>query len=143
MNLKELDRTVRSLVTCKLLGCKGELPADKLPPSTVLVVNDKYSNKKKKVRIASAVQRETTQEAQSTRSAVDDDRRLFLQAAIVRVMKTRKTLTYQLLIQEVVEQSKARFSPSIPMIKKCIEDLMEKQYLERSQKEANVLNYIA
>jgi cullin 2 len=58
-------------------------------------------------------------------------------------MKTRKLLTYQLLIKEVVEQSKARFSPSIPMIKKCIEELMEKQYLERDQTDTSRLSYIA
>lgn len=65
------------------------------------------------------------------------------QAAIVRVMKTRKQLTYQLLINEVVEQSKGRFLPSIPQIKKCIDELIDKQYIERSDQEKNVLNYIA
>lgn len=42
-----------------------------------------------------------TQEMEQTRSAVDEDRKMYLQAAIVRIMKARKVLRHNALIQEV------------------------------------------
>ncbi|CAG8780117.1 17510_t:CDS:10, partial [Gigaspora margarita] len=74
---------------------------------------------------------ETHQENDATRRSVDEDRKLYLQASIVRVMKSRKSLTHPLLVQEVINQAKSRFNPSMPMIKKCIEQLLEKQYIQR------------
>lgn len=43
----------------------------------------------------------TFQEMEQTRSAVDEDRKMYLQAAIVRIMKARKVLRHNALIQEV------------------------------------------
>lgn len=77
-----------------------------------------------------------------TQSSVDEDRKLYLQAAIVRIMKSRKLLNHNLLIQEVINQSKQRFNPSISLIKKCIEMLIERQYIERT-KNKDEYSYIA
>jgi cullin 2 len=64
-------------------------------------LNLKYSNKRTKFRIAGTVQRETPQEVEQTHHAVDEDRKMYLQAAIVRIMKSRKILKHNQLIQEV------------------------------------------
>jgi cullin 2 len=70
-------------------------------PETVLTLNLEYSNKRTKFRITAALQRESPQEVEQTLSSVDEDRKLYLQAAIVRVMKSRKILRHNALIQEV------------------------------------------
>lgn len=67
----------------------------------------------------------------------------FLQAAIVRIMKVRKILRHNVLIQEVLGQSKARFVPSISLIKKCIETFIDKQYLERTPNSTDEYSYVA
>jgi hypothetical protein len=70
-------------------------------PETVLTLNLEYNNKRTKFRITAALQRDSPQEVEQTLSAVDEDRKLYLQAAIVRVMKSRKVLRHNALIQEV------------------------------------------
>lgn len=56
-------------------------------------------------------------------------------------MKARKQTKHNSLIQEVIQQSRSRFSPNIQMIKKCIEALIEKGYMERAS--TDEYSYIA
>lgn len=66
------------------------------------------------------------------------DERLWLQidAAIVRVMKTRKTLSHKLLVQELLIQLK--FPMRAQDLKKRIESLIDREYLERDEQNPNV-----
>ena len=47
------------------------------------------------------------------------------------VTRQRKELNHQKLIAEVIQQLTARFKPDINMVKKRIESLIEREYLER------------
>lgn len=64
-------------------------------------------------------------ESNDVMRTVDEDRRMLLQATIVRIMKARKTLKHAQLIQEVVQQVQSRFQPKIPDIKKAIDQLLD------------------
>ena len=79
---------------------------DSLNQQSVISLNLKYTNKRTKFRIAGTVQKETPQEIEATHHAVEEDRKMYLQAAIVRIMKSRKLLKHNALIQEVLSQSK-------------------------------------
>ena len=71
---------------------KGDVP---------LNLNLDYNNKRTKFKITVVQPKEQQQEIEITHSAVDEDRKLYLQAAIVRIMKARKVTKHTLLIQEV------------------------------------------
>ncbi|KAG2320880.1 hypothetical protein Bca4012_056093 [Brassica carinata] len=58
-------------------------------------VNDKFTSKFDKVKIGTVVaQKETEPEKQETRQRVEEDRKPQIEAAIVRIMKSRKILDH-------------------------------------------------
>jgi len=136
----ELKDTIKSLLFFKIIRPTRAIQKD-FEASDTFIVNEKFQSKRKKFKITATLQSESDQQSAQTRKLIEDDRKLFLQASIVRVMKSRKVLRHNLLINEVIEQSKARFHPSIPLIKKCIEQLIEKEYLER--RESDEYSYVA
>ncbi|KAJ3069928.1 Cullin-3 [Podochytrium sp. JEL0797] len=78
-----------------------------------------------------------------TLEKVEEARRHQVEAAIVRIMKSRKRLEHNTLVVEVTEQLRARFMPTPGMIKTRIEGLIEREYLERDVKERRIYNYMA
>ncbi|MFT7800578.1 cullin-2 isoform X1 [Arapaima gigas] len=141
MNEKELVKTIKSLLDVKMINHDSN--KEDIETESTFSLNMTFTSKRTKFKITTSMQKDTPQEMEQTRSAVDEDRKMYLQAAIVRIMKARKVLRHNALIQEVINQSKARFNPSISMIKKCIEVLIDKQYIERSQTSADEYSYVA
>ena len=69
------------------------------------------------------------------------DRQYQIDAAVVRVMKTRKSLSHKLLVAEVLQQ--LRFPLAASDLKKRIESLIEREYLERDAGSKDLYNYLA
>uniref|UniRef100_A0AAY4DIV2 Cullin family profile domain-containing protein n=1 Tax=Denticeps clupeoides TaxID=299321 RepID=A0AAY4DIV2_9TELE len=141
MSEKELQKTIKSLLDVKMLNHDSQ--KEEIEAESTFSLNMSFTSKRTKFKITTSMQKDTPQELEQTRSAVDEDRKMYLQAALVRIMKARKVMRHNALIQEVINQSKARFNPSISMIKKCIEVLIDKQYIERSQSSADEYSYVA
>ncbi|KAL7417955.1 Cullin-domain-containing protein [Mrakia frigida] len=106
-------------------------------------LNYSYKSKKVRVQLNQPMKAEQKTESAQVMKDVDEDRKYLIQATIVRIMKARKTLAHSALINEVVTGVSGRFAPNIPMIKKQIEQLVEKEYLERADGDRNTYNYLA
>ena len=114
--------------------------------SDMFVVNDRFHSKQRRIRIANMSKRKSTNETSEEErakvlEAVTRDRLYLIDAVLVRIMKARKTILHQQLIPQVTEQVKFGAQPSD--IKKRIESLIEREYMERDQKDRHRYNYLA
>ncbi|EFA79173.1 cullin C [Heterostelium album PN500] len=120
-----------------------EAPNKNIEESDVFFFNTKFKSKLFRVKIMSVVQKETPVEATETRQKVDEDRKHQIEASIVRIMKARKTMDHSNLISEVIKQLQSRFVPNPIIVKKRIESLIEREYLERSKQDRKQYIYMA
>ncbi|KAF8885741.1 Cullin repeat-like-containing domain protein [Infundibulicybe gibba] len=84
-------------------------------------LNPGFKSKKIRVNLNLPIKAEVKAESSDVLKAVDEDRKYVIQATIVRIMKARKTMKNQGLIQEVISQISQRFAPKIPDIKKRVD----------------------
>ncbi|KAN0127343.1 Cullin domain containing protein [Lactarius tabidus] len=106
-------------------------------------LNPNFKSKKIRVNLNQPIKAEVKAESSDVLKTVDEDRKYVIQATIVRIMKARKTMKNQPLIQEVISQISQRFTPKIPDIKKAIDTLLEKEYIERVDGTRDTFAYVA
>jgi len=127
-------------------------------------VNSKFTSPRYRVKINRIQQKETKKETQETHERVALDREFETQAAIVRIMKTKKEYPHVNLMADVIDATKKRGTMSPAEIKKQIDRfvgifhrsislanipcrLIEKDYLCRLEEEdpatVNVYGYVA
>ena len=94
-----------------------------------------------RVKINAIQLKETQEEQKQTEQQVFADRQHAVDAAIVRLMKTRKTMSHPNLVAELFEQ--CRFPMEQADIKKRIESLLERECLARDDKDKNIYHYVA
>jgi len=137
-----LRTTLLSLVKAKVLKMD---PADneEIEKTHKFSLNKSFKSKRTKVNINVPVPQQVKEESDVTHKTVEEDRKLAIQAAIVRIMKMRKRLQHANLMTEVVSQLQTRFKPKITLIKKCIDILIEKEYLERVEGQKDMYAYVA
>ncbi|XP_062856577.1 cullin-4B [Trichomycterus rosablanca] len=137
----ELRRTLQSL------ACGKARVLSKTPKSKDIEDGDKFScnndfkHKLFRIKINQIQMKETVEEQASTTERVFQDRQYQIDAAIVRIMKMRKTLSHNLLVSEVYNQLKFPVKPAD--LKKRIESLIDRDYMERDKEISNQYNYVA
>uniref|UniRef100_A0A8K9V173 Cullin 3a n=1 Tax=Oncorhynchus mykiss TaxID=8022 RepID=A0A8K9V173_ONCMY len=144
---RELVRALQSLACGKPTQrvLTKEPKSKEIENGHVFTVNDQFTSKLHRVKIqtVAAKQGESDPERKETRQKVDDDRKHEIEAAIVRIMKSRKRMQHNVLVAEVTQQLRARFLPSPVVIKKRIEGLIEREYLARTPEDRKVYTYVA
>ncbi len=74
---------------------------------------------------------------------LEEDRKVLIDASIVRIMKARKVLDHNSIVAEVTQQLSSRFSVLPALIKKRIETLIERDYLSREEDDRRTYRYVA
>ncbi|KAF1777552.1 Cullin protein, neddylation domain [Phytophthora cactorum] len=128
LSVDVVKRIMHSL-SCGKYKLLTKTPAGKtISTSDQFAVNKTFASPMRKLRIPMA----SLEESHSQKN-VEEDRSIAIEAAIVRIMKARKTLQHQQLISE----------PNLKVIKRRIEALIDREYLERDPDQANTYRYLA
>ncbi|XP_064185316.1 cullin-4B isoform X2 [Anguilla rostrata] len=137
----ELRRTLQSLA-CGKARVLSKTPKSKdVEDGDKFSCNDDFKHKLFRIKINQIQMKETVEEQASTTERVFQDRQYQIDAAIVRIMKMRKTLSHNLLVSEVYNQLKFPVKPAD--LKKRIESLIDRDYMERDKENPNQYNYVA
>ncbi|ETI19298.1 hypothetical protein G647_09130 [Cladophialophora carrionii CBS 160.54] len=146
----ELIRNLQSLsLVAKWRVLRKEPVTKDVKPTDKFYFNEDFSSQFLKIKVSVVAggggnRVENQDERRATQKRTDEERGIVIEAAIVRIMKSRKTLSHSQLMTETLGQISSRFQPDVNMIKKKIEGLIEKEYLERGSDPGKpTYNYLA
>eukprot|EP00761_Pharyngomonas_kirbyi_P014490 gb/GECH01014520.1/.p1 GENE.gb/GECH01014520.1/~~gb/GECH01014520.1/.p1 ORF type:complete len:769 (+),score=194.98 gb/GECH01014520.1/:1-2307(+) len=137
----ELTRTLQSLACAKVKVLVKEPKGKDVNEDDEFVFNYKFNHKLFNIKINTIQMQETPDEQKTTHEKVFRDRQFQIDAAIVRIMKSRKTMTHTQLTTDVLALLKFPLKGSD--LKKRIESLIERDYMERSEDDPSTYHYVA
>ncbi|XP_004704475.2 cullin-4A isoform X1 [Echinops telfairi] len=137
----ELRRTLQSLACGKARVLIKSPKGKDVEDGDKFIFNGDFKHKLFRIKINQIQMKETVEEQVSTTERVFQDRQYQIDAAIVRIMKMRKTLSHNLLVSELYNQLKFPVKPGD--LKKRIESLIDRDYMERDKDNPNQYHYVA
>ncbi len=137
----ELRRTLQSLACGKARVLQKAPKGKEINDGDRFIFNKEFTHQYFLIKINQVQMKESTEEQKATEERVFQDRQYIIDAAIVRIMKMRKTSSHNLLLSELYQQLKFPVKP--PDLKKRIESLIDRDYMERDKDNANQYNYVA
>lgn len=106
-------------------------------------LNNKYINQRYRIRlpVLELNKFKTSSVTAKVPHHVEEARKNRVDAAIVRIMKARRSLDHNTLVTQVLKQLSDRFLPQPKFIKQRIESLIEREYLTRDTTNRDAYNY--
>jgi cullin-4 len=120
----ELNRTLQSLACAKIRPLSKHPKGRDIAPSDTFTLNASFADAKYRIKI-------NTVQLKETHERVAADRNYETQAAIVRILKARKRIGHAELVAETIKATRNRGTLEVSGIKRNIERLIEKEFLER------------
>ncbi|XP_050369015.1 cullin-1-like [Argentina anserina] len=108
--------------------------------SDTFTFNSKFTDKMRRIKVPVPPLQD---ERKKVTEDVDKERKYSIDAALVRIMKSRKVLGHQQLLTECIELLQRMFKPDVKTIKRRIEDLITREFLERDSEIPNTFKYLA
>ncbi|KAG7663215.1 uncharacterized protein J8A68_003297 [[Candida] subhashii] len=159
----ELKRHLQSIAVAPKSRLLIKSPMSKdVNESDVFRLNEKFKSPSIKVKVltvsasssaatttgttatkTSKAKTERQEESEEVQGNILEGRKIQVNAAIVRIMKSRHTVKHHELVEELHKQLSNRFQPSMILIKQRIEDLISKEYLKRDEEDRNIYHYVA
>ncbi|EER08041.1 cullin, putative [Perkinsus marinus ATCC 50983] len=143
--VEELRRILFPMVyRVRILNRSTGGPEDKqVAASESYTLNRELQEKKRRIIVPQMAVRDEKAEVRATDSRVNEDRQFLLDAVLVRIMKSKKTLSHNSLVAETLKECSATFTAEIGEVKKRIESLIEREYLERDLSSPSTYHYLA
>lgn len=117
----EVQRTLQSLACAKYRVLIKTPKGRDVNPTDTFAYNAHFSDPKTRIKINQIQLKETKEENRETHVRVAADRHYETQAAIVRIMKSRKTIGHAELVAEVIGATRSRGVLEVADIKKNID----------------------
>jgi cullin 1 len=135
----DLSRALYSLSCAKHMILTKASEGKQINSGDSFTLNTSFSDKMRKIKVPLPAQ----EDKKKVHEEVDKDREYLMDAAIVRIMKSRKQMHHHQLVHEVVQQLNKTFSPVPKQIKKRLEVLQEREYIERDADDPSRYKYLA
>ncbi|GLJ06188.1 hypothetical protein SUGI_0033040 [Cryptomeria japonica] len=138
LNVEDTIALLNSLA-CSKYRILSKLPdTQSVKETDYFEINAKFSCNKRKIRLPPP----TDNVKENVGKSVFQDSHHMIDASIVRIMKSRETLAHKELVMQCTEQVKDMFKPDMKQIKKRIENLIDREYLERDKENPGMYNYL-
>ena len=145
--LDDLKRSLQTLSLGKYKLLIKSSPEKEISSTDTFIFNSNFQSPLMKLRMlglsGSGGLVEDDHERSKTMEKVEEARKHQIEAAIVRIMKARQTMEHSRLVAEVISQLSSHFTPSPIMIKKRIEGLIEREYMDRDRQDIRKYLYVA
>ncbi|KIK67321.1 hypothetical protein GYMLUDRAFT_37412 [Collybiopsis luxurians FD-317 M1] len=145
----DLRRTLQSLacgkkkVLRKIPSGRDVFDGDSFRFNDEFVITDEGKKAGYRIHVNSIQAKVSIKESATTNKHIQDDRKHLLDAAIVRIMKAKKSLAYNELTMQTIDTVKKHYAPEVDEVKRRIEALVEGEYLEREEGKKGVFRYLA
>jgi cullin 3 len=136
----ECKRQLLSLTVSRNKVLSKDTPGKDVTSATNFEINLAFVHEKLKV-VVGLIKKDDNQKQEQAPPEPPVERKHVVDAAIVRVMKARKQLDHNTLLEEVFRQC-TLFRPQPQQIKLQIEALIEREFLKRDATQRNVYIYV-